>query len=747
MKLKLFKASRYGLLGIFFCLAQAGATFAQDTTTPKAGHSADTVLHHKGDTLKEIRVLGQRPLTERKLDRTVVHVSSMLANAGGNALTVLENTPGVTLDEEEGSISLQGVAGVMVLIDDRPTYMSGTQLMAYLRSMPSAQIETVELLPNPGAKYPASRGAGIIIIRTKAPKTNRQQYDFSGSYAQGVYPKTTYAASLLGQEGPWQYRAAIGYDYRENFYNSDRYRDYFFPDGSDAGSVIQRFREVDIDQTINYSISIEHKQKGQLTSWGAQASGMYNPHHEIGNYLDAFNNAAGQVDSTEQTTSHLHRSTTEESVNAHILQNFTHKGRSLSADADYVRYDDHPNQTENTILYYGTPLDSTPGGLNVIQPYTANVYSLKADYADKLGLHTFLEAGLQSTLSVRRNQASYLIGTPGDVQPSDSLDNTFQYNEQIHSAYVSIRHEAKRLSWDAGLRMENTVGKGVSSGNLDSTIELNYTNLFPSAHILWSEDSQGRGKINLSYSRGIDRPDYSALNPARFYFDQNTYFGGNPHLQPSFSDHVELAYTFLDRYTISGLYDITHQSNILYFVADGPNFYYYSINLDRATTAGVSADVSTNITKAWTINVHPIYEYIKYNGELPDSSLLDWSHWQLVFNGSTRYSFKKGWAAEVSGNYRSVAIWGQSIYKPMGRLNLSIRKKLWKSKGTLTLSGYDVLRTNTNSRNIHLPNALVHFYNVFDRRQVALTFTYSFGKKIDSFSEHETGVEGEKGRL
>jgi hypothetical protein len=210
---------------------------------------------------------------------------------------------------------------------------------------------------------------------------------------------------------------------------------------------------------------------------------------------------------------------------------------------------------------------------------------------------------------------------------------------------------------------------------------------------------------------------------------------------------VELAYTFLDRYTISGLYDITRQDNVLYFVADGPNFYYYSINLNHSTTAGVSADISTNITKAWSINVHPIYEYVKYYGVLPDTSLLDNAHWQLVFNGSTRYTFKKGWAAEISGSYRSVAVWGQSVYRPMGKLNLSVRKKIWKSKGTLTLSGSDLLRTNTNSRNIYLPNALAHFYNVFDRRQVALTFAYSFGKKIDKIAEHATGVEAEKGRL
>jgi hypothetical protein len=85
--------------------------------------------------------------------------------------------------------------------------------------------------------------------------------------------------------------------------------------------------------------------------------------------------------------------------------------------------------------------------------------------------------------------------------------------------------------------------------------------------------------------------------------------------------------------------------------------------------------------------------------------------------------------------------------EPTGRLNLSLRKKLWKSKGSLTLSGYDVLHTAIASRYIYLPEALVHFTNMFDRRQIALTFTYSLGKKVEKMDAHTTGVEAEKGRL
>src|ERR1700744_167268 len=125
----------------------------------------DTLRHSKADTLKSIRILGQRPLTEKKLDRTVVHVDALMANTGGQAWDALANTPGVTVDDD-GTITLNGKDGILVMIDDRPTYLDGQALTNYLKSLPASALSQIELLPNPPARYPAS-GNGIIILRTK----------------------------------------------------------------------------------------------------------------------------------------------------------------------------------------------------------------------------------------------------------------------------------------------------------------------------------------------------------------------------------------------------------------------------------------------------------------------------------------------------------------------------------------------------------------------------------------------------
>lgn len=330
---------------------------------------------------------------------------------------------------------------------------------------------------------------------------------------------------------------------------------------------------------------------------------------------------------------------------------------------------------------------------------------------------------------------------------NDSLDNTFRYNEQIRSAYVSLRREEKRLSVQAGLRLENTFGKGQSTGSPDSSFQLSYTNLFPSVHALWSLDSNKRHQVGFSYARRIDRPDYSQLNPTRFFFDRNTYFSGNPALQPQFSDNAEISYTYLDRYTLTGAYSLTHGSINQVFMADGADFYYYAINMRRQVTAGLRADISTPLNAAWTLNTHVEWMYQQYQSPLPDSTTLDKTLPCLLISGSTRYTFKGGWSAEISGLYRSSELLAQSVLRPTGRLNLALRKKIWKNKATLTLAGDDILRTGVWARYIYLPGALVHFFGMIDRRQVVLTFTYSFGKKTGETEAHASGAESEKARL
>lgn len=743
------------ILSLVAFLSNSAAVAQQRRDTVPALR-ADSIPILKGtnkDTLKEIRVLGQRPLVEKKLDRTVVHIDALLANAGGQAWNVLENTPGVTVDED-GGIMLNGKSGVLLLIDDRPLYLEGPALVSFLKGLPASGLEQVELLPTPPARYPAAGAAGIIIIRTRKAAGKGFSGQLTSNFTQGVYPRANQSVQVSGQVGPWQVRAFGAYGYTRTFNNSVRYRHYLNPDGTVAAAVTQNFHEDSWQQTINYDVAVEHvfrqiagaKNEGPCTTWGLEISGDANPYHEFGHYVDGYYTGAYQLDSLSNVHSSFHNNYTDIFGNAHVIRKMSHAGSSLSADFDIVHHHLHQQQQENTFTTYADTDAINLYQLATVNPATADIYGLKTDYTDRFGKTLFLESGVQATWSRLQNAGAYQDGVPGDISPDASLDNSFRYDEDIVAAYLTLRRVTKRLTAQAGLRMEHTLGNGQSSGNLDSSIHMDYANLFPSAHLQWDWDGNTRKILGLTYARRVDRPGFGELNPAPFFFDRYTYFSGNPTLTPEFSQNFELSFTYLNRFTLTASYSGVQGSINQVYVAQGHSLYYYAINMNKASTAGLSGDINTQFTPHWSISFHAEWMYKHYYAILPGYYLLNKTLPYFLCSGNTRYSFKRGWSAEVGGFYKSDVLLAQAVLRPVGRLNLSVRKKTG-TRSTFTLTGNDVLRTWIVARYIYMPNAVAYFRNSFDRRNVSLTFSYSFGKKEIRVAEHTSGVETERSRL
>jgi len=116
--------------------------------------------------LAGVTVTANKPSIEIESGKMTVNLSSSLLGTNSDLLETLRNLPGV-LVREDGSIVLNGQSGATVFIDHKPTYLSGENLVNYLRSIPSATVETIELITSPPARYDASGVSGIINIRTK----------------------------------------------------------------------------------------------------------------------------------------------------------------------------------------------------------------------------------------------------------------------------------------------------------------------------------------------------------------------------------------------------------------------------------------------------------------------------------------------------------------------------------------------------------------------------------------------------
>ncbi len=146
-------------------------------------------LTRASDELKEVAITRQKSFSEQKIDRTVVNVNALISNEGANALEVLEKTPGIQVDAD-GNITYKGKSNVLVMIDDKPTYLSAANLATYLRSLPASSLNQIELMDNPPAKYDAAGNAGVINIKTKKNTIRGFNGVASGNIAQGVYTRT-----------------------------------------------------------------------------------------------------------------------------------------------------------------------------------------------------------------------------------------------------------------------------------------------------------------------------------------------------------------------------------------------------------------------------------------------------------------------------------------------------------------------------------------------------------------------------
>ena len=286
--------------------------------------------------LSEVVVNTKKQLIERKADRTIINVDAAISNAGTTALEVLEKSPGVTVDKD-GNISLRGKQGVMIMLDGKPAYLTGQELTNLLKSMPSANLDQIEIMTNPSAKYDAAGNAGIINIKTKKNK----QVGFNGNinlgYGQGVYGKTNNSLNLNYRTGQFNLFATVSANYRKNFQQLDITRRYKNADQTlnaifEQGANLNR-----INQNYNSKIGADFY-ASKKTTIGVVLTGFTTPSSEK-NYNTSFlKNNLAVVDSIVTASSYEKSDWKNGAVNLNFRRQIDSTGRELTADVDYITY-------------------------------------------------------------------------------------------------------------------------------------------------------------------------------------------------------------------------------------------------------------------------------------------------------------------------------------------------------------------------------------------------------------------------
>ena len=708
------------------------------------------VLTGSSTSLASVAVVGKRPPIEQKADRTIINVDASPSNAGSTAMDVLEKAPGVTLDKDD-NISLKGKQGVTVMIDGKPTYLSATQLADYLRSLPASAIDQIELMTNPSAKYDAAGNSGIINIKTKKNKMKGFNGNLNLTHTQGVYPKPSGSLNLNYRTGQFNFFLNAGYSHWEGFQVLQIQRKYMDDDA--AQTVNSIFQQTTVMHFINPEGNLKFGMDYYMTpktTVGFVVSGFRNKEMDRSGSNIQLLSPGYVVDSLVYSPNTNNTSWKNGSANLNFRHTYDSSGRELAADLDYVRYSSVSNQYFNNQTFTPDKALLDQSVLTGYLPSTINIYTFKTDYTRPLAKGYKLETGIKLSYVNTNNTANYYDVVNGKSDVDTTKTNAFIYRENINAAYVTMTKQyGKKWNVQAGLRAENTnyyghqLGNGLTVINNDSSFSKSYINLFPTMYLTY--DANEKNTFTLNYGRRIDRPAYQDLNPFLFFLDQYTYQAGNPYLQPQYTNNVELSHTYKHWLTTTLNYSYTVNFFTETFEQSGQATIVRNGNIGSRQNVGIAVSAMRPVTKWWTAILYANVNYNKFTGLLYGQNI-DVSATTLLLNLNNQFSFQHGWSGELSGFYRTKGVEGQVIVDPLGQGTAAIAKKIMKDKASLKLSVRDFLYTNQTKGYINFQETDATFHNRRDSRQVAMTFTWNFGKPLKGMSNngHRNNGAGEE---
>lgn len=693
--------------------------------------------------LGTVTVIAQKPTLSLGIDRKVFNVDKNITSAGGTAIDIMRNIPSVTVDVE-GNVQLRNISP-QIFVDGRPTILT-------LQQIPADDIERVELITNPSAKFDAATTGGIINV---VLKKNRRS-GFNGIASAGIGTPSIYNGNLSlslrqrklnffasgnynksggvgkGETERINKRSGVVQDYFNQVSETERLRKFtsvrfgadYFMDNRNTISFSQNFvkGKFSTDQQQNQEYFTRDKllfQRGERT---AVSSSGFNRSNSQLNYKHTFPKAG-------------------EELTADITYN-TGSGNNSSRIENYYYY---PNGT-----VYSPPKFVNNRGNNDNSQLT-----IQMDYLNPISETSKIEFGAR----VFSNNNKNLLNAYAENNGNESklpLSTNVKYDETIFAGYVTYSNVWKGIRYQAGLRAEQSRfdGKLVDSARefgykLPLDIGNIFDGLFPSL-FLTKEVGDGQ-EIQLNFSRRVRRPDFWQLNPFIDINDPLNISQGNPALKPEFTNSFEFNYN--KQYTggsfLGAIYfrnnkaDITRYSDTitaaqfaqLNNAAIEPNAILNTfINAQYTNRAGAELTLQHKIGNLEIVpNVNLQYRKVKAtygNLQLSNQGL----NWELKLNLNYKLVAKSvvlnNTNIQLSGQYESPRVIPQGRNKEQYQVDFALRKEFLKNNAAaITFAVNDLFNTNRYGQIYDLDNYYQDSYSRWNVRNLRFTFTYRFGDK------------------
>ncbi len=686
--------------------------------------------------LDEVVVSGERELYTNHLDKKVIHVDKDLTSAGGNATDVLQNIPSVQVDAD-GTVSYRGNSNLTILIDGRPAGMSGVSASDILAQIPVSNIESIELVTNPSAKYNPEGTAGIINIKLK--KKGNSGFNGVASLNAGTGDKYNTSLNLNLKEGDFNFFG--NYDTRFNRFSATSLTNRTNFIGSSVSYFDQNSTGVNRFSNHNIGAGLDYYLTDKATLTFAYQYRTFSP---------VFRNTLSNANyngSRDLTRAYIRSSDADRNISSNNFT-FTHRQLFEKKDRELVTdlmFSTTTMDRDEDIYSVDTDLSSnTPAAPVQTRGTSGNSndqWVLQSNYVEPLGEKTKLEAGFRSQYKdLASNNDSYIF-SGGTWNADATQQNYFDYTEQLHAIYATFTSEIGSFKYLAGLRGEQLIGLG----NLTSQgvkFENSYFSLYPSMHVGYKLAENN--DLLLSYSRRVDRPNNRQLNPFVDVADSMNIVAGNPYLDAQYTDAYEFEYQTsfaMTSITSTLFYKKTHDiiSIVSTLQSNGAIYNTYE-NIASGTNYGTELVFMQPLAKWWRMQAAFSYFNAAIEGGTVQNPISNKGEsWTARINSN--FVISPDFSLQVVGMYNSPSIsfsmgWGgnqvlaQGKVKEMYGIDLAGKKDFLDGKLSLTARVSDIFNTRKFSSEGTGAGFLMNSERKFDSRVVYLGISYKLDTKF-----------------
>lgn len=715
------------------------------TEKPMRKEIGNTILSESAAAIGEIQIVALRPFLEQKIDRTVVNVANSITSAGSNALEVLQRSPGVQINRQSKSISMSGKEGVLVMINGKITRVPADAIVQMLEGMNADNIDHIELIHTPPANFEAEGNAGIINIVLKNTGDEGLNGGYSAKIGYGRAEKYGAGAYFNFRKHRINLFGNYGYNFNLNPQVFTNYRG--FQQGAD-------FIETDTRSDRAYTpFGAQNAQLGvdfQVTK--KTVIGVLGTFADTDWRMRAVNDGTNSKNGSVESRLHMPNSETNRSRSFAGNLNLTHqfsKDQSMNVDVDFINFDIRNPSHYDVQILDGVGTTISQQELRIDKKTPIRVAVAKADYFFNIGEKFKLESGGKITFTRFDNDVRVDSRMPQqDWTVIPEYTALFHLDEDVIGAYstVSLKADAK-TDIKAGLRYEYT-STNLGSAEQPNLVDRKYGSWYPSLFV--SRKITEIQNLNFSYSRRITRPQIRQLAPWLIFLDPSTLNGGNPAVQPSFTNALNVDYS-VKSYHIGISYSIENGPIRDVPVVDSLMNRQISkpINLNKSKVLGFSLSVPWQPFKWWQMQNNFFANDVNFDYNLEGQTFKN-SNFTYGFSSTQTFTLPKHFSLEISGEYSAPNYWGILKWNANGALNVGLQKDFGEKWGKLRANASDILLSSNWIGGVRQPtiNLNVKSSYRFAERVFMLSWTNTFGNnKLKSARNRQTGAAEEMRRM